>query len=118
MQLPLAPKLSGKNNSLSSKVLCKFCKTQPASTVAVIAEGLISLILLMRSSDTTIALPFVSGTEPPATLVLPLCGTTGVAVSKAIFIISATSAVFLGLITAAASPVILPDQSLIYLALS
>ena len=112
VQLPSAPRLSGKKRRASCAACCTFARTTPASTVTVLPIASSARMRFIRVSESTIARPELSGVAPPDMLVLPPCGTTGTPCRVQSRITAATSSVEPGLTTARAAPRYLPSQSL------
>lgn len=104
VQLPSAPRLSGKKRPAASAACCTRASTAPASTVIVLPTGSILRMRLSRASDNTIALPVPSGVAPPDMLVFPPWGTTGTPWLAQSRITAATSSVEPGRTTARAAP--------------
>ena len=104
VQLPSAARLRGNSRPASSAACCRFCSTQPASTVIVRLAGSMARTLFRRVRLRTTSRPDGSGTPPTTSPVLPPCGTIGVPASAQARTTAATSSAEPGRTTASALP--------------
>ena len=104
VQLPSAPRLSGNRKPACSAAVCRFCSTQPASTVMVELPGSTARTALMRCRLSTTCVPLLSGVEPTTRPVLPPCGTMLAPAAAQALTTSATCCVLPGRTTASAVP--------------
>ncbi len=104
VQLPSDARLKGKRNPALSQASCRFCKTQPASTVIVRLSASRARIAFMRVKLKTTWVPLASGVDPTTMPVFPPCGTMLTAAFTQALTTWATCSVEFGLTTAKALP--------------
>ena len=111
VQLPSAPRLSGKKRSAACAAAWMWASSTPASQVRVLLSGSTARMAFMRTVLRITCAPLPSGVAPPLMPVLPPCVTTGVRVSWQMRITAAVCAVSAGRTTTLLRPVHFFSQS-------